>query len=424
MKLRKVIAVTVTVASALALTACGGTSNAPSGASSEGLSAVKSIDYWYWADDATDPTIINLAADFKQQTGITVNLQNIPNPQFYDKLVNAVAAGNGPDATHLNTTMFGQLISADVLAPLDDDIAKWAGKDDVIPSMWNYVKSADGKTSYALPNKQLMFLLYYRKDLFKAAGVDVPKTQQEFVDVAAKLTDPAHNHYAFDIRGGNNGGDQWAAFLVAGGAKFLDAKGSVVFDSNEARAANAKYVSVFPYTPPGSIGNGVGQIKDNLASGTAAMIISHIGVSKELVSKAGDNVGVALIPSVSGDPSKTTYLGTMNMNAVLASSKKKDAAFKWISFLTETKAQLAITNSTNGYLPVVKSVATDPQYKDNQFFQVSVQEQGSSIAWPPIPGTTVASQKTWGPVMQAALLGQNPPDQVVKAIADTLKTGR
>lgn len=399
-------------ATALILSGCAG-----DGASE---SEVTSIDYWYWIDDTTDTTIEDLAADFEAETGITVNLQQIPNPQFYDKLVTATAGGKGPDATHLFTPWFGKLIENGVLAPLDEYVADWEGESDVIPSMWNYVQNADQSVTYALPNKQLMFYMYYRKDLFEAAGVEAPTTQEEFVEVAEALYDPANNHYAFDIRGGDNGQDQWAAFLVAGGARFVDESGEVAFDSVEAKESNAKYVEMFEWAPPGSIGNGVGQIKDNFASGTAAMIINHLGASKELVSKVGEeNVGVAPIPSTT-NPEDTTYLGSMNMNAVLASSEKQEAAFQWISYLTEEKAQLAITLSTNGYLPVVESVASDSQFAENPFMQVSFDMQKSSIAWPALPGVTVATQQVWRPIMQKAFLGEVDSDEVVIDMAEAL----
>lgn len=384
---------------------------------------VESIDYWYWQDDVTDPTIQNLADQFEQIYGIRVNIRDsVAQPQFYDSLVNAIAAGNAPDATHLNTNMFGQLLQAQMLEPLNEHVDAWAGKDDVIPTMWAFVTSPDGQTIFAMPNKFLMFYLYYRTDLFAEYGVEVPTTQEEFVAAAAALTDPDNEHWGFDIRGGPNGQDQWAAFLVAGGARFLDADGNVAFDSPETRTSNDLYISTYPSAPPGAINDGFPQIIANFQSGTAAMIINHLGAAKTLEASNGDQVGVALIPSATGDPSQTTYMGTMNANAVLASSDAKDAAFRWISFLAEEQPQLAITRSTNGYLPVVQSVAARPEFEDNRFFQVSVQAaQGAAVtAWPPIPGTTKATQQTWQPLFQGALLGQNPNDAVVEGVAATL----
>ncbi len=387
---------------------------------------VDSINYWYWQDDVTDTTIRNLAGQFEQLYGIKVNIQDsIAQPNFYQSLVNAIAADNAPDATHLNTNMFGQLINAGILEPLDGYVDAWDKKDDVIPTMWDFVKGPDG-TTYAMPNKFLMFYMYYRADLFEKYGVAVPKTQEEFVAAAKAITHPDDGVYGFDIRGGPNGQDQWAAFLVAGGARFLDESGGVAFNSPETKTSNNLYISTYPdAVNPGAINDGFVQIKENFKAGAATMIINHLGSAKELDAWDAAKTGVAVIPSATGDPAQTTYMGTMNANAVLAASEKKEAAFKWISFLAEKTAQLAITKSTNGYLPVVQSVASDPQFESNKYMQTSLlAAQNAVTAWPAIPGTTVATQKTWQPLFQGALLGQNSNDAVVEGVATTLETGK
>jgi len=406
------------------LAGCAGGSSEP--AASEEASADLAgteIDYWYWQDDTSDTTIQDLAEEFEAETGVVVNIMDdIAQPDFFDSLVNAVAAGNAPDATHLNTNMLGQLIAADVLEDLNDEIEGWSGADEVTDTLWQYVENADGSVKYAVPNKFLMFYMYYRADLFEAAGVEVPQTQEEFVAASNAMAAAAPDQYGFDIRGGANGQDQWAAFLVAGGARFLDKSGEVAFDSEDARAANDLYIDTFESAPPGSVNSGFAQIVSNFQAGTATMIINHLGSWKSLVDSLGeDKVGVALIPSTTGDPSKTEYMGTMNMNGVLASSEKKDAAFAWISYLAEADAQMAIAQSPNGYLPVVTSVAESPEFADNKFFQVSIEAaKNGTVAWPAIPGTTRATQQVWQPLFQGALLGNNDADAVVSGVAEAL----
>lgn len=412
----------------LGVSACAA-DTAPTTDSSQGATTseeeVTSIEYWYWQDDVNDTTIYDLAKEFEAETGITVYFQDaIAQPRFYDALVNVIAAGNAPDVTHLNTNMMGQLTDSNILEPLDSYITNWDGADNVVESMWDYVKSADGSAVYSMPHKYLMFYMYYRADLFEEAGIEVPKTQEEFLAAAEALTVPSQNQYGFDIRGGANGQDQWAAFLVAGGAEFLNDSGEVVFDSPEALAANERYVASYEFAPPGSNTSGFAQIISNFQNGTAAMIINHLGASKTLVEALGEEkVGAALIPSLTGDIATSTHMGTMNANGVLASSPKKEAAFKWVSFLAEAEAQKAITLSTNGYLPIEKSVAADPQFESNKYMQVSLlAANGAGVqSWPPIPGTTVATQQTWLPVFQGILEGNEPTGKVVTDVANTLR---
>ena len=420
---RGVVAVAAIAVAALALVGCssGGATTPSAGPK------VTSINYWYWQDVTTDQTINNLAAEFKKKTGITVNItDSVAYPQFYDKLVNSIAAGNAPDATHLNTNMMGQLWASKAIVPLDNFIKTWGQKNTIPAAMWSYVKSPDGKSTIAMPNKFLMFYMYYRKDIFAADGItSFPKTQADFVAMDQKLYNPSKNQYGFDIRGGSGGQDQWAAWLVAGGAKFLDSKGNVAFNSAETKASNNAYISMNKYAPPGAVNDGYPQILANLKSGTSAVVINHLGGAKTLDAALGDNVGVALIPSLTGDPSKTTYMGTMNANAVLASSKKQQAAFEWISFLDSNQAQLAITASPNGYVPVTTAAQNDPMVTANPNIAITLEAAaGSTTSWPAIPGTTVATTKTWEPLFQGAVLGKNSNDAVIEGIANSLKTGQ
>jgi hypothetical protein len=93
--------------------------------------------------------------------------------------------------------------------------------------------------------------------------------------------------------------------------------------------------------------------------------------------------------------------------------------------LDSNEAQLAIANSPNGYLPVTKQAQQDPTLLANPNIAVSIEAaKGKTTSWPAIPGTTVASTKTWEPLFQGAVLGKNSNDAVVEGIANALKTGQ
>ena len=115
----------------------------------------------------------------------------------------------------------------------------------------------------------------------------------------------------------------------------------------------------------------------------------------------------------------------MNANAVLAASEKKDAAFQWISYLAEATAQTAITEVPQRLPAGGQSVADLAKYKTNKYMQVSLLRRPPTVtAWPAIPGTTVATQKTWQPLFQGALTGKNSTDAVMEGVATTLETGQ
>ena len=383
-------------------------------------SATTTINYWYWKENPSSTVVRDLAVKFEAKTGIHVNISDdVTSANYFNNLTNAIAAGNAPDATELNTPQLPQLLKANALAPLNANIKTWSKSSDVTSSLWKWVKSADGKTTYALPWKYLMFLMLYRKDTFAAAGIKVPTTQKEFLAAAAKLYKPDKGQYAFNLRGAN-GSDQWASFMVAGGAKFTNISGDIAFDSQLTRDANNIYISSYKYAPPSTITSNSGTaLVNELEAGVTAMVINHIAGARALKNPA--NVGFAPIPSRKGVDARTTYMGTMNMNAILNTSKQKDAAFKWISYLAENEAQLAVAQSKEGFLPVTNTVAADPSFKDDAAFQLSAQlAQHPTLAWPTVPGTTIVATTAWAPAMQSALLGKSTSDDMVRAVAAAL----
>lgn len=383
-------------------------------------SASTSINYWYWKESPDTTIVKELAAKFEAKTGIHVNInEDVTSNNFMTNLTNAIAAGNGPDAVELNTARIPALMAANALAPLNSYVKSWAGASDVTPSLWKWVKSSNGKTTYALPWKYLMFIMLYNKARFADAGVDVPTTQKQFLAIQPKLFNPAKSLYAFNVRGAN-GSDQWASFMVAGGAKFTTINGSISLDSTLTRDSNKIYINSFKYGPPSAITSNSGTaLVNELEAGVTAMVINHIGGARAL--KDPSKIGFAPIPSRKGGDDRTTYMGTMNMNSVLAASKQKDAAFKWIAYLAENEAQLALAKSKEGFLPVTNGVATDPYFKNDAAFQLSLQlAQHPTLAWPLIPGTSIVQNTDWPVAMASALLGKSTSDDMVQSISGSL----
>src|SRR3954451_3603751 len=79
----------VGVAAALTLSACS------SGSSSGDSSSAKKITFWY-STSAQDKGYTELAKDFQAKTGISVEIVNIPNDGFQDKLKQAPQANSLP----------------------------------------------------------------------------------------------------------------------------------------------------------------------------------------------------------------------------------------------------------------------------------------------------------------------------------------
>ena len=382
------------------------------------------VRYWLWLDDPTEPMFDQLVKDFNAtHPGIRIEYQLVPLSEYHDKLVTALAAGSGPDAGRFKDWWLGEFVKLNALEPLANSIGRWPGRGDVIENLWNTGKITDTGPVYMMPHQFITFYLYYRKDWFAQAGLKPAATFDDFLAAAKKMTDPAKNQYGFGLRGGAGGQDQWLAFMVAGGARMVDGQGRVIINSPEAVKVNQWYIDLFrvhKVAPPSAPTDAYAQVLGAFQAGNTAMMAHHVGSSVLVTQKLGaGNVGVLPIPAA--DPAKPATMATMSGNVVFAASKQKEAAFTFISWLSETTPMDKWSGSRQGQLPVLKSVARLPRYTENTFFKVSLDGANYAVAWPPLPGVGYVSAQAWQANMQRALLGQISSKDMLDEIAKALQ---
>ncbi|HQE35885.1 MAG: sugar ABC transporter substrate-binding protein [Limnochordia bacterium] len=383
------------------------------------------VTYWLWLDDPTDTTVQELVEEFNRlHPDIEVVTETIPLANYYDQLLMAISGGGGPDAARFKDWWLGAFYDADLLEDLSPYIANWPGADDVVPNLWNtgMIPGVDG--IFMLPHQYITFYLYYRADWFAEAGLNPPRTFDEFLEAALKLTDPANNRYGFGLRGGAGGQDQWLAFMVAGGARIVDEAGNIVINSPKAVEVNQWYIDLYrkhQVAPPSAPTDAYAQVVGAFQAGNTAMMAHHVGSSVMMTDVFGDNVGVLPIPAA--DPENPATMGTMSGNVVFSTSDVKDAAFKFISWLSEHEAMDKWSKSRQGQLPVLQSVAEQDYYTQNEFFRVSLEGGNYAIVWPPLPGTGYVASYVWQNTMQRALLGEITSQQMLDEIAKALREG-
>jgi multiple sugar transport system substrate-binding protein len=336
--------------------------------------------------------------------------------------VTALAAGAGPDASRFKDWWLGEFVNLKAVEPLTNFIAKWPGRDDVIEDQWQTGKLTAAGPVYMLPHQLVIYYLYYRKDWFARAGLKPPTTLDEFVTVAKKLTDPAKNQYGFGLRGGGGGQDNWLVFMVAGGARLVDAQGKVIVNNADGVKANQWYIDLFrvhKVTPPSAPTDGFSQVIGAFQAGNTAMLCHNKASSLMMTQKLGPNLGVVPIPTV--DPKKPVTIGSMTGNVVYSSSKNKEAAFTFISWLSEKDPMDKWSASRVGQIPAVKSVASMPRYADDIFTKLSLDSAKYALYWPPLPGVGYVSAQVWQASMQRALLGQISSKDMLDEIAKALQ---
>jgi multiple sugar transport system substrate-binding protein len=302
-----------------------------------------------------------------------------------------------------------RLLQMKALEPLDPMIASWPGRTDIADNIWKINRGSDGK-QYYLPLQYVVLYLYYRPDLFAKAGLQPPKTFDEFQNAAKALT--RDDIYGFGMRGGAGGFDHWGPFVLGGGASFE--KGGMVTEA--ALAANRWFVGLgtqHKVFPPSAPTDSFRQIVDAFKAGRTAMTIHHIGSANEIVGVLGDNVSAVPVPrSPSGKG--WTYFGDES-NAVFASSKAKEAAFRWCAFLSTAENNITLNRFT-GQLPIATSAAANWSLHPKRFVEASAASLPIAASLPDHPKTPDFIRTVWPTNMQRALLGQIEPDEMMRAI--------
>ncbi|MEV4774212.1 extracellular solute-binding protein [Microbacterium sp. LWO13-1.2] len=241
---RKIALTAVAGASVLALglTACGtggGGETAASGFDPESAKG-QDITFWVMGGDTPEEAREFLVDAYEEATGGTLTIEQQDWSDALTKLTNQLPdAKNTPDVTEIGNTWSPTFTTAGAfsdLSPIFEDL----GGDKLLESFVE-VGEVDGK-QYALPYYFGSRYITYRKDIWTAAGLEVPKTLDEFSEsVKALHTDGQSGFYigGQDWRNGiswifaNGGelakkdGDKWASTLsdpksIAGLEQFQD----------------------------------------------------------------------------------------------------------------------------------------------------------------------------------------------------------
>ena len=138
---------------------------------------------------------------------------SIAGPQAESSLLLAFAGGTAPDVVYVNFRTSAQYIAQGFLQPLDPYIAR--DPDTVArlnPVVRRVLHDVGGKHIYSLPYAQYVLALYYRKDLFQAAGLDPeqpPRNWDEFYRDAQAITDQPHGVWGFEFKSGPEASAVW-----------------------------------------------------------------------------------------------------------------------------------------------------------------------------------------------------------------------
>ena len=250
--------------------------------------------------------------------------------------------------------------------------------------------SADGNV-YAVPLYSETSFTFYRTDLFKKAGIEVPKEQityTQFAEMAAKLHDPDNGIYGTCQRGKAGWGENMAfvgTVANAFGARWFDEKWNPQLDSPEWKSAINYYVDLMNASgPPGASANGHNENRALFKDGKCATWVDATSAAGDVrnpaTSTVADKTDFFKAPKQATDKG-TGWFWSWAL-AIPKSSKKVAEAKDFLKWAT-SKEYFAKVGETKGWVAVPsgtrKSVEEDPRRLEGAPFAKTIVEAILSV---------------------------------------------
>ena len=218
-------AAALVTASALALTGCApGAASSPS-PSQPASATAQNITMWVAGGDTPKELREYLATTYKAKTGGTLTVEEQSWGDLVTKLTTALPdANNTPDVVEVGNTQSPTFTNVGAFSDISDLYPELGG-DKLLPSFVE-VGKVDGK-NFTLPYYFGSRYMFYRKDVYKAAGVEVPKTLEEF-NATVKTIAQKNPNGIKDFSGFFIGGQDWRngiSWIFANGGDLAKADG-------------------------------------------------------------------------------------------------------------------------------------------------------------------------------------------------------
>jgi sn-glycerol 3-phosphate transport system substrate-binding protein len=230
-----------------------------------------------------------------------------------------------------------------------------------------------GSTLYSMPWNSSNPLLYYNKDLFKAAGLDPdnpPKTWEEVADAAKKLSKGDVKGIALPI-------DDWyfeqtlatqgALFATADNGRTDKPADKAAFNGPEGVGFLGWWAGMIKDGIAANLGRNSNDTKAAFAAQKIGMVVDSTAALRQILNSAQGKyeVGTAFFPRPANNPKAA---GTIIGGASLWIMKdhpqaEQDAAWDFIKFLMQPE-QLAYWHINTGYYPPSKAAYDVPADKE------------------------------------------------------------
>lgn len=331
----------------------------------------------FWGLGREGEVVAQLMPQFEKETGIHVDVQQIPWTAAHEKLLTAHVGNSLPDVAQVGNTWIPELVAVRAIIPLTFP------REDYFPGIWE-TNVVDG-TLYGIPWYVDTRVLFYRKDLIGAP----PRTWSEWIAAMERAKRSSQRRDFHPLLMPTNEWAQPVILAMQRGATLVDERGHARFDEPQFIEAFSFYLDIYrrglaPVMSTAQVAN----LYQQFGAGDFAMFISgpwDVGNLRErLPAELQGKWSTAPMPAPDGTPYPGASLSGGSSLVISRTSKKHDAAMKLIEFLSRPEIQVRFYEMT-GDLPARRSAWRIPALvKDEEIAAFRTQLE-RTVALPRLP---------------------------------------
>lgn len=388
----------------------------------------------------THPVFVTITEDgamlreYAELTGVTVTPATYAVDVMIEKAVMELATGSGVyDLISLSNNMWRTDLGSHVLTDLGTRIHEIPDFDDFAPGLVNAFRDEQGKL-VGLPLRSGLSVLHYRADLLEELGLMPPRTIDEFIDAAQRLTQDVDGDgnidiygYAFMGRQGSQLVDEFETWLYAFGGSIYNEDGTKSALNSEAaiRATQLLVDLVHKYkvTPPGVLSYTSSDVQTGIQEGRIAMATLWWNYYPQFndpsVSNVAGKVRIGYLPQ---DPEHGLGYGQVGAWSVFIprNSRNVDAAWEFVKYISSTENQIRMMLNGNG--PTRLSVLDSEEFVEaygKEGAQIIKDIYARAVMPPPSPVFT-ETREIIAEYVSAALAQRLTPEQAMREAAQEI----
>ncbi len=359
---------------------------------------------------------------------INVELVSPPYESAETKVASMLAAGQEVDIVEIRDNSVGAWINNGFLYGLDDLVADWDGKDQLVDAAL-LAGASMGDATYFIPQYLYVKALMVRTDILEKLGVtEMPKTTDEFLAVCKQITDPAKGQYAFALRGIGSPCKttdiMWATEVpnLRLDNFYLTEDGTFFMDTDGGRKAVNDYLELFKEAcPPDSVNWGYNDQINGFVSGITPFLVQDPDAVGSVMGSLSPDQYTAIPMPVGASGTRYLDYGYAGL-AVAANSEHPAEAFEFIKYMISAEVNASICEFY-GALPVNKGA-----YESSEMFELPVYkawademaDEATVFTKFPLedPRFTEYSSTVHLAAIQSYLLGQSTAEEFIQTCKD------